>query len=244
MNPVLPDTPLSRTELLIGAEAVARLARARVAVFGLGGVGSFACEALARCGVGRFLLVDHDVVGVSNLNRQLLALHSTVGRPKVEVMRERILDINPAAEVATMQSFYRPESADEIPWTDLDCIADCIDTTRAKLDLARRAADLGLPIVSCMGMGNRLDPTRIRVGDLAETSGCPLCRAMRKKLRHLGIEHLRVVYSEEPPVAVAECRADDERTTAKRPTPGSISFVPSAGGMAMASEVVRLLAHL
>lgn len=237
----MDDAAFARTGLLLGTEALARLAAARVAVFGLGGVGSFAVEGLARCGVGHFTLVDHDVVGLSNLNRQLPALRSTVGRPKVDVMRERILDINPAAEVEGLRLFYRPEQAAEIDLSVFDCVADAIDTVRAKVDLAVRAQRCGVPLVSCMGMGNRTDPTGLAVGDLADTEMCPLCRAMRKKLRRQGVEHLRVVYSRETPVDVPKVRVEDGHCTAKRPTPGSVAFVPSVAGMVLASEVVRIL---
>jgi tRNA A37 threonylcarbamoyladenosine dehydratase len=237
----MEDTPFARTGLLIGQKALARLSQARVAVFGLGGVGSFAVEGLARCGVGHFALVDHDAVGVSNLNRQLPALRSTLGRPKVDVMRDRIMDINPEARVDCLRLFYRPEQAAAIDLAAFDCVVDAIDTVRAKVDLAVRAQQCGVPIVSCMGAGNRTDPTQFAVGDLADTSICPLCRAMRKKLRRHGVEHLRVVYSRETPVDVPKVRAEDGHTTAKRPTPGSIAFVPSVAGMVLASEVVRIL---
>jgi len=233
---------MNRTELLIGKSATRKLAKARVLVFGLGGVGSYAVEGLARCGVGAFMLVDHDIVGATNLNRQLPALHSTLGRPKVDVMRERILDINPKASVETYPMFYRPENADAIPFEKADCIVDAIDTTRAKLDLVVKAHALGIPIISCMAMGNRLDPTQVKAGDLFDTEGCPLCRVMRKKLRtRHGITHLHAVYSTETPVDVQHIYDKDEHTTAKRPTPGSIAFVPSVAGMVLASEVVKIL---
>ena len=238
---IADDAPFARAALLLGAEAMERLARARVLVFGLGGVGSYAVEGLARCGVGAFTLVDHDVIGPSNLNRQLGALHSTLDRPKVEVWRERILDINPAAHVETLRLFYRPEEAGQIDFAAHGCVIDAIDTVRAKVDIVLRARDAGVPVLSCMGMGNRLDPTLVRVGDLAETAGCPLSRAMRKKLRKAGVEHLRVVYSIETPVDVPHVWSDDEHTTAKRPTPGSVAFVPAAAGMALAAEAARML---
>jgi tRNA A37 threonylcarbamoyladenosine dehydratase len=232
---------LSRTSLLLGAAAMATLQQSRVAVFGLGGVGSFAAESLARCGIGSFLFVDHDVVGGSNLNRQLTALHSTLGRPKVEVMRARVLDINPSAEVEALQMFYRPEDADNIDFGSFTCVADAIDTVRAKMDLIARTQKLGIPIVSCMGAGNRTDPTQIFAGDLSETDVCPLCRAVRKKLRRRGIEHVPVVYSREIPVDVPKIKAADEHSCSKRPTSGTIAFVPAVAGMVLASEVVRQL---
>lgn len=235
--------PLTRTELLLGAEAVQRLSRARVLLFGLGGVGSYAAEALARSGIGHLTLVDHDVVGESNLNRQLGALHSTIGRSKVEVLRERIRDINPTLEVECIQLFYRPEEAAQIDFGSYDYILDAIDTVRAKADVVQRAFAAGVPVICCMGMGNRMDPTAVRVGDLAATSVCPLCRAMRRKLRREGIEHVRVVYSVETPIEVPEVHDFDEHSTAKRPTPGSAVFVPAAAGMALAAEAVRDLAN-
>ncbi len=239
-RPVAADAPFARTEMLLGADAMRRLAGARVVLFGLGGVGAAAAEARARCGVGHVALVDHDVAGVSNLNRQLGALRSTLGRPKTEILAGRMRDISAGIDVREIPLFYRPEAAEEIPWSECDLVLDAIDTVRAKVDLVLRARGLGIPVVSCMGMGNRLDPTKVRVGDLAETSVCPLCRAMRKKLRKAGTEHVRVVYSEETPVEVEPVWADDERTTAKRPTPGSAVFVPVAAGMALAAEGLRL----
>ena len=235
------DDFLSRTALLLGEEAVRRLAAARVLLFGLGGVGSFAAEALARCGVGFLSLVDHDVASPSNLNRQLGALRSTLGRPKTDILRERILDINPGARVETVRLFYRPEEASAIDFAAHDHVLDAIDTVRAKADIVLRSLAAGVPVTSCMGMGNRLDPTAVRTGDLAETAVCPLCRAMRKRLRKAGIEHLRVVYSVETPTEVPEVHEADELCTAKRPTPGSAVFVPAAAGMALAAEAVRSL---
>ncbi len=232
-------SPPSRTELLLGEAAVRRLASARVLLFGLGGVGSYAAEALARTGVGHLTLVDHDLVGPTNLNRQLGALHSTLGRPKVEVLRDRILDIRPGTAVETLRMFYRPEEAERIDFGAFDYVLDAIDTVRAKVDIVQRAFAAGVPVTCCMGMGNRLDPTAVRLGDLAETSVCPLCRAMRKKLRKAGIEHVRVVYSTETPVRVPEVHDNDEQTTAKRPTPGSVVFVPAVAGMALASDAIR-----
>lgn len=238
---IADDAPFGRAALLLGPEALPRLARARILVFGLGGVGSYAVEGLARTGVGAFTLVDHDVIGPSNLNRQLGALHSTLGRPKVDAWKERILDIHPDARVETLRLFYRPEEAGRIDFGAHDCVIDAIDTVRAKVDIVLRARDAGVPVLSCMGMGNRTDPTCVRLGDLAETSVCPLCRAMRKKLRKTGVEHVRVVYSTETPVDVPHVWSDDEHTTAKRPTPGSVAFVPAAAGMALAAEAVRIL---
>ena len=226
-----------RTERVIGAEAVRKLANCAVAVFGLGGVGSFAAEALARAGIGRFLLVDADTVEESNLNRQLVALRSTLGKPKVEVMAERIADINPDAIVETRQLFYLPETAADFDFTSFDYVVDAVDTVAAKLDLAERALRDHVPIISCMGAGNKLDPTAFRVADIHQTKIDPLCRIMRKKLCERGIPHLRVVYSEEPPISPqgetvleSDCR---------RAIPGSVSFVPSVAGLILAGEVIR-----
>jgi len=234
----------ARTELLLGEQAVERLATAHVAIFGLGGVGSFAAEGLVRSAVGRLTLVDHDVVGETNLNRQAMALRSTIGQSKVVALRHRLLDINPEAVVNLREVFYRPELAQEFDFADFDYVIDAIDTVRAKVDLAVQAQRHGVRLISCMGMGNRIDPTQVRLGDLSQTDTCPLCRAMRKKLRRQGIESLPVVYSLETPLPVPKIRFEDERCSAKRPTPGSIVFVPATAGMALASAVVRGLLGL
>jgi len=245
--------PFSRTERLLGSASLAALKKSRVAVFGIGGVGSYTCEALARAGVGRFWLVDDDVVCLTNLNRQLIALHSTIGQPKVEVMAARMRDINPAAEIETFKTFYLPGNADAFDFTRCDMIVDAVDTVRAKVELAVRAQKTGVPIISCMGAGNKLDPTRFEVADVFETSVCPLCKAMRKELKTRGVERLKVVYSKEPPVAPvgaeeACCRHHDicsepaaaaRAGTPHRPIPGSVSFVPSVAGLIIAGEVVR-----
>ncbi len=241
---MIPDgTPrmdaFSRTALLLGQPAIKRLHASRVAVFGLGGVGSYVVEALARAGVGRFLLVDHDRISVSNLNRQILALHSTLGRLKTEVAAERVRDINPRAEVETRALFYLPETADAIDLAACDYVVDAVDTVSAKVTLAVCAAEAGVPIVSCMGAGNKLDPMRFEVADLFATSVCPLCKVMRREMKARGIRALRVVYSREPPLlpasgedaAYAECR---------RPT-GSVPSVPAAAGLLLAAEVIRSL---
>ena len=243
----------SRTELLLGQPAMKTLRKSRVAVFGIGGVGSFTVEALARAGVGHFLLVDDDLVCLKNLNRQLIALHSTIGRPKVEVMAERVRDINPEAEVETRQAFYLPENADTFDLACCDYIVDAVDTVSAKVELAVRAQQADIPIVSCMGAGNKLDPTRFEVADLADTSVCPLCKVMRKELKRRGLTSLTVVYSKEPPVKPIEteaiscrhscvCPKDSPRTcTVRRRIPGSVSFVPSVAGLILAGVVVRNL---
>ncbi|HRU71017.1 MAG TPA: tRNA threonylcarbamoyladenosine dehydratase [Kiritimatiellia bacterium] len=219
----------SRTEKLLGVDGIARLSASRVALFGVGGVGSFVAEALARAGIGHLMLVDRDVVVPSNINRQLVALHSTLGRPKVEVMAERIHDISPAIRVDARQAFYLPDNADEFDFHGFDYIVDAVDTVAAKVELAVRARAAGVPILSCMGAGNKLDPTRFEVADIFATSNCPLCKVMRQSLRARGVEALTVVYSRETPAIRS------------RP-PGSVSFVPSVAGLIMAGVVIRALA--
>lgn len=243
--------PFSRSELLLGKKALEVLRRSRVAVFGIGGVGSFTVEALARTGLGHFALIDDDLVCLTNLNRQLLALHSTVGRPKVEVMAERIRDINPSAQVETFKTFYLPENAGQFDLSRYDYIVDAVDTVSAKVELAVRARQAGVPIISCMGAGNKLDPTRFEVADLFATSVCPLCKVMRKELKRRGVESLKVVYSREAPLEPDEapdascrgscvCPTGSPRTcTVRRRIPGSVAFVPSVAGLILAGEVVR-----
>ncbi len=241
----------SRTELLIGKEGLARLQNAKVAVFGIGGVGSFTVEGLVRAGVGRFVLVDDDCVCLTNLNRQLHATRATIGKPKVEVMRDRILQINPQADVEIMQRFYMPDCAAEMIRPDYDYIVDAIDTVTAKIDLIVRAKEMGIPVISCMGAGNKLDPTRFEVADLSRTSVCPLARVMRRELKLRGITHLKVVYSKEETVTPVESEDNSCATgcvcpkgatrhcTVRRQIPGSISFVPSVAGLILAAEVVK-----
>lgn len=225
-----------RTGLLLGEEAITKLNHAKVAVFGVGGVGGFAVEALARAGIGTFVLVDNDVVSESNLNRQIIALKSTVGRPKVEVMRERILEIYPDAEVETVQSFFLPENAAQFDFSSCDYIVDAIDTVTGKIELAMQAQKAGVPIISSMGAGNKLDPTRFEVADIYNTSVCPLARVMRKELKKREIEKLKVVYSKEPAMEPLIKISEDG---GKRQVPGSVSFVPSTAGLIVAGEVVK-----
>ena len=228
----------SRTELLLGAPAMAALAKARVAVFGIGGVGGHVCEALARSGVGAFDLVDDDRVSLTNLNRQIIATHSTVGQYKVDVMRARILDINPEADVRVHRRFFLPENADEFPFGEYDYVVDAVDTVSAKLALILKARAFGVPVISAMGAGNKLDPTRFRVADVHETEVCPLARVMRRECRKRGIEHLKVVYSDEPPVEPL-ASADEAAPAGKRTVPGSTAFVPAVAGLILAGEVIR-----
>lgn len=220
--------------MIIGERATELLSSKKVAIFGLGGVGSYAAEAIARCGVGKIELIDSDTVSQSNINRQLCALNSTVGRAKVDVVAERIRDINPCAQVVARQTFFLPESADGFDFSQYDYVVDAIDTVSAKIEIALRCAEAGVPLISCMGTGNKLDPQALKIADLAETAGCPLARVMRRELKKRGIEHLRVVYSEEAPI---KPRADGEQRT----PPGSIAFVPSVAGLLAASEVIRSL---
>lgn len=228
----------SRTAMLIGAEGIERLRNAKVALFGVGGVGGFAAEALARAGVGAIDLFDNDVICESNLNRQLIALHSTLGQYKVDAMKTRILDINPETQVGAYRMFYLPECADEVDLTQYDYILDCIDTVKAKIELAVRADHLKIPIISAMGAGNKLNPDAFEVEDLYKTSVCPLARVMRTELKKRGVKKLKVVYSKESP-RTPVASASEAEPSVRRATPGSISFCPSVAGLVMAGEVVR-----
>jgi len=237
-----------RTRLLVGDEPLNKLAAAKIAVFGVGGVGGFCVEALARAGIGTLHLYDDDTVSESNLNRQLIALHSTIGKPKVEVMANRVLDINPKCNVQAIPMFYLPDNADSVDLSQYDYVIDAIDTVAAKLELVKRCTQLNVPIISAMGSGNKLDPSAFVVTDISKTQGCPLARVMRKELRKRGINHLKVVYSEEEPLtpmapSEEEAPADNNGTrppsSARRATPGSISFVPGAAGLVLAGAVIR-----
>lgn len=232
------DEQFSRSQLLLGGDAMTKLAGARVAVFGVGGVGGYTVEALARCGVGMLDLIDNDTVSISNLNRQILATHSTVGRLKVDVARERVLDINPACVVRTYPCFYLPDTADQFDFAQYDYIVDAIDTVTGKLLLAERAAEANTPIISAMGTGNKLDPTAFQVADISQTSMCPLARVMRKELKKRGIVHLKVVYSREEPLSPVGGEAEAARL-GKRQIPGSVSFVPGAAGLILAGAVIK-----
>lgn len=228
----------SRTELLLGSEAMKKLRQASVMVFGLGGVGSYVAEALARSGVGRLVLVDHDTISLTNLNRQLIATHETIGRYKVDAAAERVRSINPAAQVETFKKFLLPENIDEFSLKECDYIVDAIDTVSAKLVLAEKAEEYGVPLISSMGTGNKLDPSRFEFADIYDTSVCPLARVMRRELKARGVKKLRVLYSKEPPLTPLFEAADDG---GKRQIPGSVSFVPSVAGLMIAGEVVKNL---
>ena len=232
-----------RTRMLLGDEAMTRLEKARVAVFGIGGVGGYTVEALARAGIGQVDLIDSDTVSVSNINRQLLATHSTVGMLKVEAAKKRILDINPDAVVRTYPIFYTPETADQFDFTQYDYIVDAIDTVTGKLALVQQAVAANTPIICCMGTGNKLDASQFQVADISKTTMCPLARVMRKELGKRGIKHLKVVYSQEealtPPGWEEEAAA-----IGKRQIPGSVSFVPGAAGLILAGEVIKDIAGI
>lgn len=232
----------SRTELLLGKEAMEALKQARVAVFGIGGVGGYTVEALARTGIGTFDLIDDDKVCLTNINRQIIATGKTIGQYKVEVMKERILDINPEAVVHTHRCFYLPETKEQFDFTKYSYVVDAVDTVTAKLELVMQAQAAGVPIISCMGAGNKLDPTLFEVTDIYKTTMCPLAKVMRKELRARGVKKLKVVYSKEPAqIPLEPVEDEDVKNTGhrKRVVPGSTAFVPSVAGLIMAGEVVK-----
>ena len=241
----------SRTQLLLGQEGMEKLYRARVAVFGIGGVGGYTVEALARSGVGTLDLIDDDKVCLTNLNRQIFATRKTVGQYKVDVAQQRILEINPKAVVHTYKTFYAPQTAEQFDFTQYDYVVDAIDTVTGKLELVEQAEKAGVPIISSMGAGNKMDPTAFEVADIYETSVCPLARVMRKELKKRGIKKLKVVYSKEPPMTPIDdmsisCRTNcicppgtERKCTQRRQVPGSNAFVPSVVGLIIAGEVVK-----
>ncbi len=224
----------SRTAYIYGEDAIGKLNNSRVAVFGVGGVGGFACEALARAGVGSIDIFDKDTVSLSNINRQIIALHSTVGKAKVDVMNERIRDINPECRVSAYEVFYLPENADEYDLSQYDYIVDAVDTVSAKLEIVCRADKAGVPVISAMGAGNKTDPKLFEVADINKTTVCPLARVMRRELKKRGVNKLKVVYSKEEPVKCAFGETENGKTV-----PGSLSFVPSVMGLIIAGEVVK-----
>ncbi len=217
-----------RAELLIGREAVEKLSKKKVAVFGVGGVGGYVCEALVRTGIGHFELVDKDTVSLSNLNRQIIALHSTVGRDKVDVMKERMTDINPEVDVRVRKVFFLPENAGEFDFEEFDYVVDAVDTVTAKIEIIMKCKEAGIPVISSMGAGNKMDPSRFRVADIYKTSVCPLAKVMRREMKKRGVKKLKVVFSDEIPAPLTKER-----------TPGSIAFSPSAAGLVIASEVIK-----
>ncbi len=240
----------SRTELLIGSEGLKKLENTKVAIFGVGGVGSFTAEALARSGVGHLILIDDDDICLTNVNRQIHALRSTVGKSKVETMKSRILDINPKAKVTTYQELYNSESAERLLSYEYDYVVDAIDMVSAKLDLIERCKKNNIPMISAMGAGNKLDPTQLEVADIYETSICPLARVMRKELRKRGVKDLKVIYSKEAPITPLDiessscksnciCPNKDRTCAVRHQIPGSVSFVPSVSGLIIASQIVK-----
>ena len=241
-----------RTELLFGSEAIQKLNEAHVAVFGVGGVGGFVVEALARSGVGKFDLIDNDTVCLSNINRQIIATHSTIDQYKVDVMKERILDINPNAEVNVYKCFYLPETADQFDFKKYDYIVDAIDTITAKIDIIIRAQEVGVPIMSSMGAGNKLDPTQFEITDIYKTSICPLAKVMRRELKARGVKKLKVVYSKEVARKPIDLDKQEVRTKVdpdhviirKKQTPGSTAFGPSVAGLIIAGEVIKDLTEV
>ena len=230
---------LSRTRLLLGRDAMEKLKHSRVAVFGLGGVGGYVVEALARSGIGALDLIDHDTISLTNINRQLLATHSTVGQSKAQAAADRVLDIDPSISVTVHETFYLPETAGQFDFSQYDYVVDAIDTVTGKLMLALAAQEAGTPIISSMGTGNKLDPTAFRVSDISQTKGCPLARIMRKECRKRGIEKLKVVYSEEEPIPSRSEESTEELPEGRRALPGSVAFVPSVAGLILASEVIK-----
>ena len=232
------DPQFSRTEILLGSDAMEKLQNARVAIFGIGGVGGYTAEALARSGVGALDLIDPDDVSLTNINRQLFATHSTVGKYKVDVAAARLKDISPALRIATHKVFYTPETADQFDFSQYDYIVDAIDTVTGKLCLAERAFAAGTPIISCMGAGNKLNGTAFQVTDISKTTICPLARVMRKELKKRGISHMKVVYSTEE--AIKPVGAEEEAAAiGKRQIPGSMSYIPGIAGLLLAGEVIR-----
>jgi hypothetical protein len=246
----------ARTQLLLGPEAMEKLAHSRVAVFGVGGVGGYVCEALARSGVGAFDLIDDDKVCLTNINRQIIATRKTIGKYKAEVMRERILDINPSADIRVYKCFFLPENADEFPFDEYDYVVDAVDTVTAKIELVMKAQEKGVRIVSSMGAGNKLDASAFRVADIYKTKVCPLAKVMRRELKKRGVKKLKVVYSEEKALTPLEdesisCRSNcvcppgtEHKCTDRRAIPGSVAFVPPVAGLIIAGEVIKDLCEI
>ena len=228
----------SRTQLLIGEKSMEELAKKTVAIFGVGGVGGYTVEALARSGIGHFVLIDDDLVNLTNINRQILATHKTIGRPKVEVAKERILDINPEATVEIHKTFYLPANRDEFDFSKYDYVVDAIDTVTAKIDIIVRCYEGNIPVISAMGAGNKMNPTMLEVSDIYKTEMDPLAKVMRRELKKRGVKKLKVVYSKEKALTPLEADIEEEDSK-RRSIPGSIAFVPSVSGLIIASEVVK-----
>lgn len=230
----------SRTELLLGHKALESIKDKRVAVFGIGGVGGYVCEALVRTGIGHFDLIDNDDVSLTNINRQIIATHSTIGRAKVQVMKERMLDINPKVDITIHQCFYLPDNADEFDFTAYDYVVDAVDTVTAKLSIICKCKELGVPVISSMGTGNKLNPAAFEIADIYDTTMCPLAKVMRKELKKRGILSLKVVYSKEKPCAQANDVTEvEEPSDGRRSVPGSSAFCPPVAGLILASEVIK-----
>lgn len=229
----------SRTEIIIGDDAIELLRNKRVAVFGIGGVGGYVVEALARTGIGTLDIIDNDKVSLTNINRQIIALHSTIGRDKVDVMEERVLDINPDIIVNKHKCFFLPETKHEFDFSEYDYVVDAVDTVKAKIELVLQAQDAGVPIISCMGAGNKLDPKAFEVTDIYKTSVCPLAKVMRHELKKRGVKKLKVVYSKEIPRVPAVSDEIKGENPVKRATPGSVAFVPSVAGLIIAGEIIK-----
>ncbi len=237
---VMKMNQFSRSELLLGTANMEKLKNLKVAIFGIGGVGSFVCEALVRCGVSNFVLIDNDSISLSNVNRQIHATLETVGMSKVEVMKKRMLEINKEANIEIYQEFYLPSSKSNIINSSIDYIVDAVDTITAKIDIIVKAKELGIPIISAMGAGNKLDPTKFEIADIYDTSVCPLAKVMRRELKKRNIKDLKVVYSKEKPIKNIDLSmCEEEIPSKKRTIPGSVSFVPSVMGLIIASEIVR-----
>lgn len=239
----------SRTELLIGQAALEKLQNSRVAIFGVGGVGGYVCEALVRSGVGHFDLIDNDTVSLTNINRQIIALHSTIGKLKVDVMKERMLDINPDVDVSVHPCFYLPETAEQFDFSNYDYVVDAIDTVTGKIEIIVQADAHQVPVISSMGAGNKLNPAMMEVSDIYKTSVCPLARVMRRELKKRHIKHCKVVYSKEKAIQPSQASlekyvADSEENFTKKSIPGSTAFVPSVAGLILASEVIKDLITL
>lgn len=239
----------SRTELLIGQAALEKLQNSRVAIFGVGGVGGYVCEALVRSGVGHFDLIDNDTVSLTNINRQIIALHSTIGKLKVDVMKERMLDINPDVDVSVHPCFCLPETADQFDFSNYDYVVDAIDTVTGKIEIIVQADAHQVPVISSMGAGNKLNPAMMEVSDIYKTSVCPLARVMRRELKKRHIKHCKVVYSKEKAIQPSQASlekygADSEENFTKKSIPGSTAFVPSVAGLILASEVIKDLITL
>ncbi len=235
--------PYSRTELLLGSEAMKKLKNAKVAVFGLGGVGGYVVEALARSGVGSLELIDHDDISITNINRQLLATRSTVGIGKAEAARQRVLDIDPDIQVTARKEFFHPDTAENFDFSSYSYVVDAIDTVTGKLALVQAAQAAGTPIISCMGTGNKLDPTKFQIADISKTRVCPLARIMRKECAKRGIKRLKVLFSTEDPIAPAQTTAE-ELPEGRRALPGSVAFVPSVAGLIIAGQVIKDISKL